>query len=89
MSTTIVCSIRYYRGKIAKAAINLSKGQHFSKIFLLAIVSHNLVDFSVNDYLGTIEGFRDIKPDTLECNRQKPAILFKIGVQRFYEKSLK
>ena len=63
--------------KLQKAAINLSKGQHFSKIFWLAIVSHNLVDFSKNDYLGTIEGFRDIKPDTLECIRQKPAIPFK------------
>ena len=66
-----------------------SQRVNFFKDFLLAIVSHNLVDFSENDYLGTIEGFRDIKPDTLECNRQKPAIPFKLGVQLFYEKSPK
>ena len=64
-------------------------GQHFQRFFLLAIVSHNLVDFSVNDYLGTIKGIRDIKPDTLECNRQKHDIPSKLGVQLFYEKSPK
>ena len=55
----------------------------------MAIVNHNLVDFSENEYSGTIEGFRDIMPDTLECNGQKPAIPFKLGVQLFYEKSPK
>ena len=48
---------------------------------------HKGLLISENDYLGTIEGLRDIKPDTLECNRQKPAIPFKLGVQLFYEKS--
>ena len=65
------------------------KRSTFFKDFFLAIVNHNLVDFSENEYSGTIEGFRDIMPDTLECNGQKPAIPFKLGAQLFYEKSPK
>ena len=69
--------------------LNVSEGSKIFKDFYVGYFGHNLVDFSENDYLGTIEGFRDIKPDTLECIRQKPAIPFKLGVQLFYEKSPK